>query len=146
VWGSAVEKFYASEEVAVGPGAAYHALAHRDAEQGRSADAFAALTLDEEAGREALARGLVAEDIRIRDALRALANGPGGRLSFPRASAVDDAAFAADAAVLGEADVVRVRRRLDELEQRIAILETRLGARFERRVRGLVRRGIGRRT
>jgi hypothetical protein len=145
VWGSAVDKFYSSEEVAVGPGAAYHALAHRDAERGESDVAFAALALDDEAARAALARGLVAEDMRVRDAVRALAK-PGGRPSFPRTAPVDDAAFAADAAVLGEADVVRVRRRLDELEQRIAILEARPGARVERRVRGLVRRAIGRGT
>ena len=145
MWGSAVDKFYDSEEVAVGPGAAYHALAHRDAERGESAVAFAALALDDEAARAALASGLVAEDTRVRDALRVLAK-PGGRPSFPRTTPVDDAAFAADAAVLGEADVVRVRRRLDELEQRIAILEARPGARVERRMRGLVRRAIGRGT
>ena len=143
VWGSAVEKFYASHEVAVGPGAAYHALAYRDAEEGRSAEAFAALALDPDAARAALARGLVAEDTRVRDALRTLGE-PGGRLSFPRASPVDDAAFAADAAVLGEADVVRVRRRLDELEQRIALLESRPSARAERRLRGLARRALRR--
>ena len=65
-------------------------------------------------------------------------------MSFPRASPVDDAAFAADAAVLGEADVVRVRRRLDELEQRIALLESRPSARAERRLRGLARRALRR--
>ena len=94
-------------------------------------------------GREALERGLVMEDTRARDALRALSQ-PGGRPSFPRSSPVDDAAFAADAAVLGEADVVRVRRRLDELEQRIAILESHPTARAERRLRGLARRALGR--
>jgi hypothetical protein len=143
VWGSAVEKFYASADVPIGPGAAYHALAHRDAERGESAAVFAALALGGDAAREALARGLVTEDLRLRDALRSLA-GPGDRLAFPRTSPVDDAAFAADAAVLGEADVVRVRRRLDELEQRIAILEARPAARAERRMRVLVRRAIGR--
>ncbi len=143
VWGSAVEKFYSSREVAVAPGAAYHALAHRDAEQGLSADVFAALALGPDGAREALERGLVMEDTRARDALRALSQ-PGGRPSFPRSSPVDDAAFAADAAVLGEADVVRVRRRLDELEQRIAILESHPTARAERRLRGLARRALGR--
>lgn len=143
VWGSAVDKFYSSEEVAVGPGAAYHALAHRDSERGEAAAAFASLALDGDAAREGLARGLLAEDTRIRDALRALGE-HGGRLAFPRTSPLDDAAFAADAAVLGEADVVRVRRRLDELEQRIALLEARPAARVERRVRTVVRRAIGR--
>ena len=67
-----------------------------------------------------------------------------GRPRFPRTTPVDDAAFAADAAVLGEADVVRVRRRLDELEQRVAMLEARPGARVERRLRRLVRAGAPR--
>jgi hypothetical protein len=143
VWGSAVEKFYASREVAVAPGAAYHALAHRDAEEGRSGEAFEALALDTAAADTAVERGLLTEDTRVRDALRALAT-PGRGPRFPRPSPVDDAAFAADAAVLGEADVVRVRRRLDELEERIALLESRPGSRAERRLRGLARRARGR--
>jgi hypothetical protein len=144
VWGSAVEKFYSSREVAVGPGAAYHALAHRDAVGGRSAEVFAALALDADGAREALEAGVVVEDTRVRDALRALAE-PDGVLAFPRLSPVAEAAFAADAAVLGEADVVRVRRRLDELEGRIAMLEGRVGARAERRLRRLAGRALGRR-
>lgn len=143
VWGSAVEKFYAKREVSVGPGAAYHALAHRDAQEGRSEEAFAALVLDEAAAGAARERGLVARDTRVRDALRAVAE-PGGRIAFPRPSPVDDAGFAADAAILGEADLVRVRRRLDELEQRIAILESRVGARVERRLRRLAGRALRR--
>ncbi len=143
VWGSAVAKFYESRDVPVAPGAAYHALAHLDAEQGRSGEAFAALTLEPEAVRAALERDLLSEDTRVRDALRAIAE-PGGRPSFPRPSPVDDAGFAVDAAVLAEADVVRSRRRLDELEQRIAQLESRPAARAERRLRGLARRALGR--
>ena len=139
VWGSAVEKFYAAEEVAVGPGAAYHALAHRDAEDGRSAAVFDEIAIAGDASRDALARGLLAEDHRVRDALRAL-DQPDGRIAFPRATAVEEAAFAADAAVLGEADVIRVRRRLDEVEQRLVAVETRPSARVERRLRRLARR------
>ena len=139
MWGSAVDKFYAAEEVAVGPGAAYHALAHQDAEHGRSAAVFAEIALDSERVRDALSRGLVVEDVRVRDALRELERS-GGPLAFPRSTAVDDAAFAADAAVLGEADVIRVRRRLDELEQRLLALETHPTARVQRRLRRLAGR------
>jgi hypothetical protein len=36
---------------------------------------------------------------------------------------VEDAAYAVEAAVLGEADAVRLQRRLDELERRLVLLE-----------------------
>ncbi len=51
------------------------------------------------------------------------------------------AAFAADAAVLGEADVIRVATRLDELEQRIAILGSEPSARARAAVRAPRRAG-----
>jgi Glycosyl transferase family 2 len=139
VWGSAVEKFYGAEEVAPGPGAAYHALAFRDSESGASSAVFDELVATDVDRGAALVAGLLVEDVRVRDALRRLAT-PGARLSFPRPTAAEDAAFAVDAAVLGEADLVRVRRRLDELEQRVVALQGRLGARLERRLRALVGR------
>jgi Glycosyl transferase family 2 len=141
LWGSAVEKFYATEEVVPGPGAAYHALAYRDAESGRSAAAFDELVGTEDERGAALADGVLVEDTRIRDALRRLAGG--GALAFPRPTAAEDAAFAVDAAVLGEGDLIRVRRRLDELAQRVAALEGQPAARLERRLRRLARRAPG---
>ena len=72
VWGSAVEKFYAAEEVAVGPGAAYHALAHRDAEDGRERRRVRRDRDRRRRGPGRLARGLLARGHRVRDALRAL--------------------------------------------------------------------------
>lgn len=139
VWGSAMEKFYASEEVVPGPGAAYHALAFADSESGRSAAVFEQLAGTDEERAFAVASGALVEDVRVRDAFRRLAAGE--RLEFPRPSTAEDAAFAVDAAVLGEADVIRVRRRLDELSQRVRALEGRPGARLERRLRSVVRRG-----
>jgi hypothetical protein len=139
LWGSAVEKFYASEEVAAGPGAAYHALAYEDSVGGRSADVFEELTGTTAQRARSLRDGVLVEDTRIRDALRAIRGEP-GPLAFPRPSAAEEAAFAVDAAVLGEADLVRVRRRLDELGQRVGALEARPGARVERRLRALGRR------
>ena len=41
-------------------------------------------------------------------------------LDFPLPSLVEDAEYAVEAAVLGEADVVRLQRRLDTLERRLA--------------------------
>ena len=137
-WGSAVEKFYGSKEVLAGPGAAYHALAYRDTEEGRSAAVFEQLAGSDDVREGALAAGLLERDTRIRDALRRLASGE--PLVFPRATAAEDAAFAVDAALLGEADVVRIRRRLDELAQRVSILETQPGTRLVRRLRRIARR------
>jgi hypothetical protein len=138
VWGSAVEKFYGSEEVVAGPGAAYHALAFEDSTRGRTDTVFAELVGAEADVARAVADGLLVEDTRIRDALRRL--GQGEPLQFPRATAAEDAAFAVDGALLGEADLVRVRRRLDELGRRVNWLEARPAARLERRLRSIARR------
>jgi hypothetical protein len=135
LWGSAVGKFYGSEEVAPGPGAAYHALAFRDAADRRTGRVLAELIGSEAARRRALEAGLLAEDPRIRDALRELS--AGHALAFPRPTPAEDAGFAVEAAVLGEADLVRVRRRLDELAGRVRALEARPGATVVRRLRGL---------
>jgi hypothetical protein len=87
-----------------------------------------------------LDEGSLVLDTRLRGALRVLAGAEGEpppaadvrfalpgqdspRLRFPRPSVVEDAAYAVEAAVLGEADAVRLQRRLDELERRLALLE-----------------------
>jgi hypothetical protein len=139
MWGSAMEKFYASEEVVPGPGAAYHALSFADSEAGRSSAVFEQVAGTEDERAAAVASGALVEDVRIRDGLRQLA--AGRRLEFSRPSTAEDAAFAVDAAVLGEADLIRVRRRLDELTQRVRALEARPAARLERRLRSVVRHG-----
>ena len=78
-----------------------------------SADAFHARVV---VGDEALARGLASgalvEDTRLRDALRTLG-------VPPRATASLDVSRAVDVAVLDEADVVRLHRRVDELAARV---------------------------
>ncbi len=137
LWGSAIEKFYAGAEVVAGPGAAYHALAFRDTEQGRSGAVFTDLVGSDADRDQALADGRLVEDTRLRDALGELA---GGSLAFPRPTAAEDAAFAVDAAVLGEGDLIRVRRRLDELAGRVGALEAQPGARLGRRLADVRRR------
>lgn len=83
-----------------------------------------------------LADGTLHLDTRVRDALRSLAQGRG--LAFPRPDVVDDARLALDVAVLGEADVLRAQERLDELEGRLAMVESTLSARLERKLRALL--------
>jgi hypothetical protein len=88
------------------------------------------------------AEGRLVLDTRLRDALRRLGAPDGGfslpadapDLEFPTPTLVEDAEYAVEAAVLGEADVVRLQRRLDTLERRLASIELRLPNRVYRKV------------
>ena len=135
-----------------------HRAAYFAVSSGRGTETYDALVVDDEQLRRGLAEGSLVVDERLRDALRDLAGGgpvsrPGpeaipfafplvgkGELRLPLPTVVEDAAYAVDAAVLGEADVVRARRRLDELERRVASLERRPSARFARLLRRVFRR------
>ena len=55
-------------------------------------------------------------------------------LRFPLPTLVEDAEYAVEAATLGEADVVRLQRRLDELERRLQTVEQRLPRRVYRKL------------
>ena len=88
---------------------------------------------------EGIANGTIHEDTRLRDALQAVRDGR--ELEFPRPTVAENAWFAVDAAVLGEADAFGIRDDIDLLEQRLAVLEENLGVRIERKLRSLVRRG-----
>lgn len=80
--------------------------------------------------------GAVVADFRLRDALRALAvhagggprrfrlPGEGEPLAFRTPDIVEDAAYAAECAAVGEVDLPGLERYIDELEQRVAWLET----------------------
>lgn len=111
------------------------------------------LIVNEEELRRGLDSGVLVEDTRLRDALRSLAGVdrlPRKRegeprfeeqpLSFPRPSVVDDALFAVEAAVVSQADEVRLRRQVDHLERRIQTLESSIGPRLARKARNLLRR------
>lgn len=139
VWGSAVAKFYGGDDVPAGPGGVYHALAHMAAADGKSAEYYASLSLDPSELERGLDAGVLHLDTRLRDALRTLREDPAGELRFPRPTIVDNALFAADAAVLGEGDVARTQRRLDELEQRLHVVEATTPIRLERKLRFFVR-------
>jgi hypothetical protein len=72
-----------------------------------------------------------------KDGFRRPHEGPKVELALP--DLLDEVAFAADVAVLTEADEVRLLRRLDELEQRQRAVEALLSVRVERRLRRLLR-------
>jgi hypothetical protein len=57
---------------------------------------------------------------------------------------VDEAAYAVDVAALGEADVVRLQRRLDTLEQRLLTIERRPSVRIESKLRGAAKKVLRR--
>lgn len=87
---------------------------------------------------QGIAEGVVQVDTRLRDALQAIHAGE--HVTFARPSVVDSAAFAVDAAVLGEGDAFRLRGEFDDLERRLADLEEKLVVRVERRLRRIARR------
>lgn len=90
---------------------------------------------DEDALRRGVEKGLLSVDTRIRDALRALADGRSP--DFACGDLVEEARFAADLTALGEADIVRARDRMDELEARLAALESSFSEVVKRKLRGL---------
>ena len=113
----------------------YHAEAHRAARESRLDDHFASLAVDDRSFARGLAGGVLVEDTRLRDGLRLLAGGGElregiGRFPRPHGSQVslrhladDETAYAAEAAALREAAVVRASRVVDRFEARVRALE-----------------------
>jgi hypothetical protein len=79
------------------------------------------------------------QDTRLADALGRLEES--GELALPVPDLVDDAAYAVECAMLGEADFEAVESSLEDLERRIAALEARFWPTARRFVRRLARRG-----
>jgi hypothetical protein len=108
-------------------GTGYHLQGYDALQSGRIDEQHAALVVDDDAVARGLADGTLALDTRLRDALRTLQTGGGfavGRpIAIPPLTLADDATYAVEAAVLDEADVIRVERRIDALEQRLRTLE-----------------------
>jgi hypothetical protein len=103
--------------------------------------------VDEDDLATGLDTGALVEDGRLRDVLQSLARPSNGRfgppdgehaLELPTPSIVDDALFAVDAAVLGDADDIRLRRGLDELDRRQKAVERLFVVRMEQRLRKLL--------
>ena len=121
---------------------------------------YDSLVVSDEQLDEGVAAGSLVVDTRLRDALRDLrldderasstgrsfvVPGEGAPLTFEVPTLVDEARYAVEAAVLGEADVIRLQRRLDALEARLGTMEARLPRRVARKVgrvgRRVLRRG-----
>ena len=122
---------------------AYHAQMFEALESGTMAGYYAAQVVDDSDVAAGVDAGRLVVDTRLRDALRQLAAG-GAPLEFPTPTLVDEASYAVEAAVLGEADVVRLQRRLDTLEERLSSIELRLPNRIYRKVSAPVKRALGR--
>jgi hypothetical protein len=106
--------------------------------EGRLEELYSGLVVDDQALERGLEAGSLVIDTRLRDALRAVREG--NQVTFPRPTVVDEAAYAVDVAALGEADVVRLQRRLDTLEQRLLTIERRPSVRIESKLRGAAKR------
>src|SRR5919198_2917611 len=133
------ERKYAHQQTAPGQTPSpYYDRVRAFLEEGRLEEFYASLIVDDDALERGLQDGSLAIDTRLRDALRALREGK--EPTFPRPTVVDEAAYAVDVAALGEADVVRLQRRLDTLEQRLLTLERRPLVRVDRRLRGVAKK------
>jgi hypothetical protein len=107
-------------------------------DDGRLEEVYGSLVVDDDALERGLEEGTLVLDTRLRDAVRTLNEGK--PLVFPRPTVVDEAAYAVDVAALGEADLVRLQRRLDTLEQRLLTIERRPSVRIERKLRGAAKK------
>jgi hypothetical protein len=121
---------------------AYHAQMFEALEKGTIADYYASLVVDDAEVEQGVAEGRLVVDARLRDALAKVHDGK--PLAFETPSLVDEATYAVEAATLGEADVVRLQRRLDTLEERLAAIELRLPNRVYRKVVGPIKRALRR--
>ena len=135
------------------PPTAYHADMFSALRSGRIGEYYDALVVSDDELERGAAEGRLVVDTRLRDALRRLRDPVGEgylapatapQLAFPLPTLVDDAEYAVEAAVLGEADVVRLQRRLDELERRLQTVEQRLPRRVYGKVTRTAQRVIGR--
>jgi hypothetical protein len=124
----------------------HHALLKDAGNTARVPEHMRSYTIDDERLAEGLADGTLAIDTRLRDALRAIADGhggfraptPGGSpvLTFPRPTPNHDAELAAETAPLTAIDgIVRAADRVSALEDRLARLEREPLARLHRLAR-----------
>ena len=133
------DRKYDHLQTALGQGRnAYYEQVQRARREGRFAELYESLVVGHAALERGLADGTLVIDTRLRDALQALREG--SQLTFPRPTVVDEAAYAVDVAALGEADIVRLQRRLDTLERRLAPLEHRPTAWIYRKLAGAGKR------
>jgi Glycosyl transferase family 2 len=100
-----------------------HVRTYEAAQAGGLHDLYNEICVDDGRLRRGLDEGSLAIDYRMRDALRALAADPAA-LRFPRRTALDEVGYAVDGNALEAGELVRRLRRVDQLRQRVARLET----------------------
>jgi hypothetical protein len=122
---------------------AYHAQMFEALAAGAIAEYYDAQVVTDEELEDGVGSGRLVVDTRLRDALRQIAAGE-TPLAFPTPTLVDEATYAVEAAALGEADVVRLQRRLDTLERRLATVERGLPNRVYRKLVGPAKRVLRR--
>ncbi len=122
----------------------------------RSGEPHGELAVDGEELSQGLEEGALVVDERLRNALHVLRPATGettppgrefllpaeapGRLAFRTPDIVDDAAYAAECAAVGEVNLARLDLHIRDLEDRIAWLEDRLWPRVLRTLSRLVHR------
>ena len=99
--------------------------AYEAAETGRIENVYASLVVDDTAVERGTKDGSLVVDTRLRDALRTL-HGEALPPKTPLQGPIDaDARTAVEGTVLFEANLVRIRRRVDLLDRRLGMLEKR---------------------
>jgi Glycosyl transferase family 2 len=141
------------------PSTGYHARMYEAYKSGSIGEYYESQLVHDAGVELGVADGRLVIDTRLRDALRALRlpaersvatgrafalPGENPEIAFPYPTLVDEASYAVEAATLGEADVVRLQRRLDTLESRLASAERRLVHRAVRKVSRSARRVLSR--
>jgi hypothetical protein len=121
---------------------AFYEEVYRARDNGRFEEFYESLVVDDPARERGVAGGSLVVDTRLCDALRAIRAGE--PFAFPQPTVVDEAAYAVDVMALGEADLVRVQRQLDTLEERLRTLESKPVSRAYGKLGRLVRRAAGR--
>ena len=112
---------------------AYHAQMFEALESGTIADYYAAQVVGRRRGRAMAWMPGDSSSTRGCETRSESSRRGGAPLDFPTPTLVDEATYAVEAAVLGEADVVRLQRRLDTLEERLSSIELRLPNRIYRK-------------
>jgi hypothetical protein len=112
----------------------YYAKARAAIQDGRLADLLASLTVDDETLARGLQDGSLVTDTRLRDALRELRIADEGvrcfrlpregeTLELPEPDLDEAVRYGVETAVFVEGEVVRLRRRIDQVEARIRAVE-----------------------
>jgi Glycosyl transferase family 2 len=101
-------------------GTGYHLTAYDALRSGRLDEQYGTMVVDDHVAERGLRDGALAVDTRLRDARRAIAEG--NPVAFLQPTTDEEIAYGLEAALLQEADLVRLLRRADALEQRLDTL------------------------